>query len=113
MFTIEIEDGREVPKILVFLYFACLHMSVRLYPINVKTAEPIRPTFFVGHHVIPGKVYGLSTFKEFLFINFLNSKSKMSAKPPKILIIENSPSIKNEKKHKSLFGFSSQRLMMF
>ena len=35
--------------------FVCL--SVCLYPINVKTAEPIGPKFFVGHHVIPGKVY--------------------------------------------------------
>ena len=28
----------------LYIYFACL--SVRLYPINVKTAEPIGPTFF-------------------------------------------------------------------
>ena len=27
-------------------------------PINVKTAEPIGPNFFVGSHVTPGKVYG-------------------------------------------------------
>ena len=32
-------------------------LFVCLYPINVKTAEPIGPKFFVGHHVIPGKVY--------------------------------------------------------
>ena len=36
--------------------FVCLFVC--LYPINVKTAEPIGPKFFVGHHVIPGKVYG-------------------------------------------------------
>ena len=35
--------------------FGCLFVC--LYPINVKTAEPIRPEFFVGHHVTPGKVY--------------------------------------------------------
>ena len=35
--------------------FVCLFVC--LYPINVKTAEPIGPKFFVGHHVIPGKVY--------------------------------------------------------
>ena len=29
----------------------------RLYPINVKTAEPIGPKFFVGHLGTPGKVY--------------------------------------------------------
>ena len=35
--------------------FVCL--SVCLYPINVKTAEPIGPKFFVGHLGTPGKVY--------------------------------------------------------
>jgi len=39
---------------------ACL--SVRLYPINVKTAEPIGPKFCVGPHVTPGKVYEWSKF---------------------------------------------------
>ena len=32
-------------------------LSVCLYPINVKTAEPIGPKFFVGHLGPPGKVY--------------------------------------------------------
>ena len=32
-------------------------LSVCLYPINVKTAEPIEPKFFVGPHMTPGKVY--------------------------------------------------------
>ena len=32
-------------------------LFVCLYPINVKTAEPIGPKFFVGHHVPAGKVY--------------------------------------------------------
>ena len=36
---------------------------VCLYLINVKTAEPIGPKFFVGHHVIPGKVYEDQIFK--------------------------------------------------
>ena len=27
-------------------------------PMNVKTAEPIRPKFFVGRRGTPGKVYG-------------------------------------------------------
>ena len=35
-----------------------LCLSVRLYPINVKTAEPIGPKFCVGLRVTPGKVYG-------------------------------------------------------
>ena len=34
-----------------------VYLSVCLYPINVKTAEPIGPKFFVGHHVTTGKVY--------------------------------------------------------
>ena len=38
-------------------------LFVCLYPINVKTAEPIGPKFFVGHHVTPGKVYGWSNFQ--------------------------------------------------
>ena len=32
-------------------------LFVCLYPINVKTAEPIGPKFFVGPHGAPGKVY--------------------------------------------------------
>ena len=40
-------------------------------PINVKTAEPIRPKFFVGHHVTPGKVYEWSKLKKFVFKSFL------------------------------------------
>ena len=39
----------------LYINLACL--SVCLDPINVKTAEPIGPKFFVGHHVSPGKVY--------------------------------------------------------
>ena len=46
--------------------FVCLFVC--LYPINVKTAEPIRPKFFVGHHMIPGKVYGWSNFQKFASI---------------------------------------------
>ena len=37
-------------------------LSVCLCPINVKTAEPIGPKFFVGPHVTPGKVYEWSKF---------------------------------------------------
>ena len=38
-------------------------MSVCLYPINVKTAEPIRRKFCVGLHVAAGKVYNQSDIK--------------------------------------------------
>ena len=51
------------------LYTVCL--GVCLYPINVKTAEPIRPNFVVGPRVTPGKVYGLSNFKKFASIKIL------------------------------------------
>ena len=43
--------------------FVCLFVC--LYPINVKTAEPIGPKFFVGSRVTPGKVYGWSNFQKF------------------------------------------------
>ena len=46
--------------------FVCL--SVCFYPINIKTAKPIGPKFFVGHHVIPGKVYEWSNFQKFASI---------------------------------------------
>ena len=46
--------------------FVCL--SVCLYPINVKTAEPIRSKFFVGHLGTPGKVYEKSKFQIFVSI---------------------------------------------
>ena len=32
-------------------------LNVCLYPINIKTAEPIGPNFCVGHHGTTGKVY--------------------------------------------------------
>ena len=55
--------GAKRPKSLVYIYkfglsvclFVCL--SVCLYPINFKTAEPMGPKFFVGHLGTPGKVY--------------------------------------------------------
>ena len=38
--------------------------GVCLYPVNVKTAEPIRPEFFVGLHIFPRKVYERSKFQK-------------------------------------------------
>ena len=50
-------------------------MSVRLYPINVKTAEPIGPTFFVGSRVTQGEVYRWSNFQKYqIFENFENPR---------------------------------------
>ena len=37
--------------IYIYIWLVCL--SVCLYPINVKTAEPIGSKFFVGHHAEP------------------------------------------------------------
>ena len=58
-----------VPSISIYIYiyivFACL--SVHLYPINVKTAEPIGPTFCVEPHITPGKVYECSEFQTVVF----------------------------------------------
>ena len=39
----------------IFIYILCLFV---LYPINVKTAEPIGPKPCVATHMIPGKVNG-------------------------------------------------------
>ena len=49
---------KELRAISIYKFGLSVCLSVCLYPINVKTAEPIGPKFFVGHHVIPGKVYG-------------------------------------------------------
>ena len=44
----------------LYINFASLGgcFGVCLYPISVKTAEPIGPKVFVVPHVTPGKVYG-------------------------------------------------------
>ena len=46
------------------IYILCL--SVCLYPINIKTAEPIGPKFFVWSRVTPGKVFRWSNFQKFV-----------------------------------------------
>ncbi len=55
-------DLLKLPSIYKFGLSWCL--SVCLYPINVKTAEPIGPKFFVGARVTPVKVYGDQNFKK-------------------------------------------------
>ena len=49
----------------IYLYMACL--SVCLYPINVKTAEPIGSKF-KGPDMIQGKVCGWLELKKFRLI---------------------------------------------
>ena len=38
------------------MYTLLVWVSISLYPINVKTAEPIGPKFCVGPHTTPRKV---------------------------------------------------------
>ena len=53
-------ETREFFPVYPYIYFACLSVcfSVRLCPLNVKTAEPFGEKFGVGSHMTPGKVYG-------------------------------------------------------
>ena len=62
------------------IYYACL--GVCLYPVNVKTAEPIGPEFFVGLHIFPRKVYEKSKFQK-----LASSKIKFSLNFHKIFKI--------------------------
>jgi len=57
-----------VQRDILYINLACL--SVRLYPINVKTAEPIGPKFCVGPNVTPGEVYELPKLEKFVFKSF-------------------------------------------
>jgi len=48
---------KERDEISIHKFGLSVCLFVCLYPINVKTAEPIGPEFFVGHLGTPGKVY--------------------------------------------------------
>ena len=52
------------PEINLYIYFARLSVF-SLYPINVKTALPIRPKIRVGPHMTTAKVYGCSKLQKF------------------------------------------------
>ena len=58
------------------LYINLAWVSVCLYPINVKTAEPIGPKFFVGHHVTQGRFMNDKNFKKCVLkvFNFVKKK---------------------------------------
>ena len=58
-------------QVLLYINLACLFVC--LCPINVKTAEPIGPKFFVGHLETPGKVYESSKFQIFVSIKIRSS----------------------------------------
>ena len=59
---------------------------VCLFPINVWTAEPIGPNFFVGHHVTPGKVYEWSKFKNLCLKVFYFCKVFLKILNPRIFL---------------------------
>ena len=50
-----------------YLYIKLACLSVRLYPTNVITAEPIGLKFCLGPHGTPGKVYEWSKIEKFVF----------------------------------------------
>ena len=75
----------------LYIYYACL--SVYLFPIKVKTAEPIGPKFCVGPCVTPGKIYGCSDLqkvesKSFWFLwNFKYARKKIFENPWTFLVV--------------------------
>ena len=54
----KIQLNKGTHKSFIYIYILCLSVCFFLYPINVKTAEPIGPKFFVGSRVTSRKVYG-------------------------------------------------------
>ena len=53
-----LEKGSEVKAHSSNPYLNLDYLQVLLYPLNVKTAEPIGPTLSMATHMTPGKVYG-------------------------------------------------------
>ena len=51
----------ETTNIYIYTLFVCLYV---LYPINTKRTEPIRPKFWVGPPMTPGKVYERSKIQK-------------------------------------------------
>ena len=73
----------------VWVFFFLLWcLFVCLYPINVKTAEPMGPKFFVGHHVTPGKVYKRSKLKKLFLKVFYLCKNFENFENPRIFLIQ-------------------------
>ena len=65
-------------RIYIYTLLACL--PVCLYPINVKTAEPIGPKFGAGPRMTPGKVYECLKLKNIVLKSFLFFFMKMREK---------------------------------
>ena len=56
-------NSKSLKYIYTYLYLS-VGLFVCFWPINAKTAEPIGSTFFVGHQVTTGKVYGKINLRE-------------------------------------------------
>ena len=65
-----------------YLYILCLIVCllVCLYPINVKTAEPIGSKLVAGPHLTLGKVYGCDRISKNLPISKYNLKNLKNLK---------------------------------
>ena len=64
-------SSRTKPVQDINIYTLLVWVSVRLYPINVKAAQPIMPKFCMGTQMTPGKVYRCSKWQKFVSIFFL------------------------------------------
>ena len=74
----------------IFCLSVCLF--VRLYPINVKTAEPIGAKFRTGPHITPGKITGRSKLQKLLskifdFCKILKMREKVLLNPRTFLLL--------------------------
>ncbi len=52
----------------IYTLLVCLSVClfIRLYPMNIKTVEPIQPKFCAGPYMTPGKVYECSKSQKFV-----------------------------------------------
>ena len=51
-----LDTGYWILELSIYKFGLGVCLSVCLYPLNVKTADPNGPKFVVGPHVTPGKV---------------------------------------------------------
>ena len=70
----------------LYIDLACLSVClfVCLYPINVKTAEPIGPNFFEGHHVTLGQELSMIKIKNLCLKVFYFCKNIQNFEVPRI-----------------------------
>ena len=70
---IQTEKSAKFKSLSIYNFGLSVCLFVCLYPINVKTAEPIGPKFFVGHLGTPRKVYEWPKFQIFVSIKIRSS----------------------------------------